>query len=243
MIKIGLCDDNKLYLEQLSKIIKNISISTDIKFEISIFNSGESLLDFYSNHKDYFDILFLDILMDGINGVDLAKSIRNYNYNEYIIFITTSKEYALDSYSVNAYNYILKPFSYDTIEKLILDLNEKINLNGKNIIYVKNNQDICSFNLNNVIYFESNLRKITAHLLNGEKITFYNKMSTFENELSSNMFVRCHRSFLVNLVYLKSIIGFNIITTTNDSVPISKKYLNSTRDIFTNFIKSKLLNN
>ena len=240
MVKIGLCDDNAVYIEQLSTILKSISYSRNMDIEITSFKSGEDLVNFCSSHSNYFDILFLDILMDGINGINAAQTIRKICSDIYIIFVTTSKEYALDSYSVNAYGYILKPFSEDFISEKFLELYNKINLDRKNVIYVKSNQDIYTLQLNNIIYFESNLRKITAYTNNEETITFYNKMSNLETEIKTSVFVRCHRSFLVNLIYIKNIIGLDVITIDNKYIPISKKYLNNIRHAFTSYIKSKL---
>ncbi|WP_027634901.1 LytR/AlgR family response regulator transcription factor [Clostridium butyricum] len=240
MIKIGLCDDSTIYIEQLSTILKNISHFKKIDIEITSFKCGEDLVDFCSSHSNYFDILFLDILMDGINGINAAQTIRNICSDIYIIFVTTSKEYALDSYSVNAYGYILKPFSQEYISEKFLELYDKINLDRKNIIFVKSSQDIYTLQLNKIIYFESNLRKITANINNGESITFYNKMSNLENEINASVFVRCHRSFLINLIYIKNIVGLDIITIDNKHIPISKKYLNNIRNAFMSYIKSKL---
>lgn len=240
MLKIGVCDDHPLYINQLSKIIKEISSSNNIDVDITSFESGESLVDFCSKHTNHFDILFLDILMNGINGITTAERIRKTYPDIYIIFVTISKEYALDSYSVNAYSYILKPFDFDSIKSKFFELYEKIEFNKKNVIYVKNNQDIYTIYLDEVIYFESNLRKITAHIKNGNKISFYNKMSNLEKELTDNLFLRCHRSFFVNLIYIKSIVSNDLITTNNEYLPISKKYLNSTRELFTEYIKLKL---
>ncbi|MGL5152229.1 MAG: LytR/AlgR family response regulator transcription factor [Clostridium sp.] len=240
MLKIGLCDDNTLYLNELTKIISDITSINNIDIEITSFSNGEDLIKFSKDHENYFDILFLDILMDGINGINTARRLRKLSSDVNIIFVTCSKEYALDSYSVNACGYILKPFSKNSIRDKVLELYDKIELSRKNVICVKNNQDIYSIKLDNVIYFESNLRKITAHMKNGEKICFYNKISNLEEEIKNSLFLRCHRSFLVNLMYIKNIVSSDLKTTTNEILPISKKYLTSSRDIFTNYIRVKL---
>ncbi|MGL4735849.1 MAG: LytR/AlgR family response regulator transcription factor [Cellulosilyticaceae bacterium] len=240
MLKIGLCDDQPFFITQLSEILNQIASVHHIALEITSFESGETLLNFCSNHPNYFDILFLDILMTGLNGIDTASQIRRLCGDVYIIFVTSSKEYALDSYSVNAYSYILKPFTYSDIAPKFLALHEKITYHKKNVIYVKNNQDIYTLHLDEVIYFESNLRKITAFMNNGEKISFYNKMSKLEEEINSSLFLRCHRSFLVNLMYVKNLVGFDLITTTHHQLPISKKYSTAAREAFTDYIKVKL---
>lgn len=240
MLKIGLCDDHPIFLKELSDLLRQISSNHHIALEIISFESGESLLDFCQKHHDYFDILFLDILMQGINGIDTAASIRKHCLDVFIIFVTSSKEYALDSYSVNAYGYLLKPFSLESIEAKLLDIYKKISFAKKNVIYVKNHQDIYTLHLDEVIYFESNLRKITAFLQDGKQISFYNKMSKLEEEIHSSVFLRCHRSFLVNLMYVKNLVGCELLTTTNHQLPISKKYLTASREAFANYIKVKL---
>ena len=239
MIKIGLCDDNHLYLKELSKLLDKISKNKDISIEIIKFNSGEELINFHNKRKNYFDLIFLDILMKGINGIDTARALKLLCPTTYIIFATISKDYALDSYEVDAYSYILKPYNYDKIESKFLDVLENIINNKKNILYVKNNQDIYSINLNKTIYFESSLRKIISYSLT-ENISFYDKLSDLENRLCCDNFVRCHRSYLVNLNYVKNIVGSDIITTTNHKIPISKKYLKSIREYFIEYLKSNL---
>lgn len=240
MIRIGLCDDNKLYTDALEKILYNISKKEDIQLEIKSFHSGESLISFCERHGDYFDILFLDILMDGYNGIKTAEAIRKLTLDVFIVFVTSSKDYALDGYSVNAHSYILKPFSPEDIRSIFLTIHKKISFKLSNTIYIKNNQDIFTLNLNNIVYFESNLRKITAYMIDGTSLTFYNKLSKLEEEISSSMFVRSHRSFLVNVMFIKNIVGLDIMTINNKIIPISKKYLNSTRDNFTYYIETKL---
>ncbi|MGL5346262.1 MAG: LytR/AlgR family response regulator transcription factor [Peptostreptococcaceae bacterium] len=237
MIKIGLCDDNNLHLNELYQILNSISKDKNISVEILKFNSGEDLINFNKKRNNYFDIIFLDVLMNGINGIDTAKYLNLMSPDSYIVFVTVSKEYALDSYDVNAYSYILKPFNYIKLETIFLNLINNIINNKKNIIYVKNNQDIYSLNLNNIIYFESSLRKLTAYSLNNE-ITFYEKLSVLENKLTCRNFIRCHRSYLVNIKYIKNIVSSDIVTTTGHTIPISKKYLKSIRNNFLEYIQS-----
>lgn len=240
MLKIGLCDDHPIFLEELSQILNQISSAHHIPVELTTFDSGESLLTFCTKHPHYFDILFLDILMTGMNGIQTASLIRKICSDVSILFVTSSKEYALDSYSVNAYSYILKPFSLPDIEPKLLELHEKIAFSKKNILCIKNNQDIYTLQLDHVIFFESNLRKITAFMKNGEQISFYNKMSKLEEEINNTLFLRCHRSFLVNLMYVKNLVGCDLLTITNHQLPISKKYITSSREAFTNYIQAKL---
>lgn len=240
MIRIALCDDNRMYIDELSKIISMVCCSENIDFEVIKFPCGEDLLSFYNNKKSYFDLVILDILMDGINGIETAKLIRDFEQNVPIMFITSSKEYALDSYDVSAFSYILKPFDYDIIKNKLLILLDSISNSKKNLLYVKSNQDVYTISLSETVYFESNLRKVSAYDINNNSISFYNKLSNIEKDTLKLNFIRCHRSFLVNLSYIKNIVGSNIITINDCTIPISQKYLTKTKNTFTNYIKNKL---
>lgn len=240
MVRIGICDNNKLHIKQLSNILKCISLDKNIQLEISTFNSSNELIEFCNRYKDYFDLIFLDVLLSGLNGIDTVKYIRSFCPDIYIVFVTSTKDYALDSYSVNASGYILKPCSYTSISNIFLNIYRKIIFDKKNTIYVKSNHDIHTFKLGEIIYFESNLRKITAYLNDGQVISFYSKLSDLENMINTNTFIRCHRSFLVNLSYIKNIVSSNLVTTSDMCLPISKKYSSSTKDTFTEYIKARI---
>ncbi|MGL4335480.1 MAG: LytR/AlgR family response regulator transcription factor [Turicibacter sp.] len=240
MIRIGLCDDDSLYLQQLETILIKVSQKENANIDIIKFSSGEQLLSFYQQHPNYFNLLFLDIVMGSINGIETAKSIRNQDTSVFIFFITSSKAYAFDSYEVKAVDYILKPLNPICIQEKFTDILTKIKTERKNMMTVKCNQDMYSFNINHVVCFESNLRKITAHTLT-ENITFYDKLSTLEQTLAPYHFIRCHQSYLINLSCVKNIVGTTILTTTNQEIPISKKYIKPLKEAFMTYLKSQLL--
>lgn len=240
MIRIALCDDNSTYIDELYKIISTVCTSENIDVEIIKFTCGEDLLNFYKNKKNCFDIVILDILMNGINGIETAKSIRSFDLSVPIMFVTSSKEYALDSYDVSAFSYILKPFDFKTIKSKLLTLIDIVYANKNNILSIKSNQDIYTISLSETVYFESNLRKVNVYDSSKNVISFYSKLSNIEKDIFDHNFIRCHRSFLVNLSYIKNIIGSNIITTTGSTIPISQKYLTQTKTTFNDYIKNKI---
>lgn len=240
MFKLGICEDHLQSLETLSTLITEIGFKNNLQIKIHSFRSGEELLSFYHHHPKYFDILLLDILMDGINGIEVAKNIQKLGFSPAIIFLTTSKEYALDSYDVKATGYLLKPYHSLLIEEKLLEIIKTIQKKRKNTLYVKCQQDLFSLPLDDVVYFESNLRKITAYFHDGQTLEFYEKLSTFEEKIAHSCFIRIHRSYLVHLLYTKNIIQTDLITTTNTRIPISKKYLSATRDAFTSYLRTHL---
>lgn len=210
MIKIAICDDEKYDLNLLENMLKNILNKNNLEANIFKFSSSYEFLEFQKNSFIAFDLILLDILMDGLNGLDLAKEIRNLDLEVKILFISTSKDYILDGYDVHAYNYILKPVSYFKLEYVILDFIDSFNNSQNNFFTVKNKQSIFRINLDNI-----------------------------EDALISKNFIRCHKSYLVNLNYIKKIENSKIITLNNNIIPISRSYLRKTKDLFFEYFRCK----
>lgn len=239
MIKIAICDDEKYHLNLLENMLKNILNKNNLEANIFKFSSSYEFLEFQKNSFIAFDLILLDILMDGLNGLDLAKEIRNLDLEVKILFISTSKDYILDGYDVHAYNYLLKPVSYFKLEYVILDFIDNFNNLKNNLFTVKNKQSIFRINLDNIIFFESKLRKINIVFSNYSEISFYDKLDNIEDALISKNFIRCHKSYLVNLNYIKKIENSKIITLNNNIIPISRSYLKKTKDIFFEYFRCK----
>lgn len=239
MIKIAICDDEKYYLNLLENMVKAILEKFKVKAHIFKFSSSSEFLEFQKNSFLAFDLILLDILMDGLNGIDLAKKIRQLDSETKILFISTSKDYILDGYDVHAYNYLLKPISYFKLENILLEFIHSFNNSKDNFFTVRNKQSILKINLDNIIFFESKLRKINILSSNALDISFYDKLDNIEKNLPSKSFVRCHKSYLVNLNYIKKIENSKIITLNNVIIPISRSYLKNTKDIFFEYFRYK----
>lgn len=239
MIKIAICDDENYYLNLLENMVKAILKKFKVKANIFKFSSSAEFLEFQKNSFLAFDLILLDILMDGLNGIDLAKKIRQLDSETKILFISTSKDYILDGYDVHAYNYLLKPISSFKLENIFLEFINNFNKSKNNFFTVRNKQSILKINLDDIIFFESKLRKINILSSNALDISFYDKLDNIEKNLPSKNFVRCHKSYLVNLNYIKKIENSKIITLNNIIIPISRSYLKNTKDIFFEYFRYK----
>ncbi|AYE33513.1 LytR/AlgR family response regulator transcription factor [Clostridium septicum] len=190
-------DDELPAREELKYFIKNFS-SMDI---LSEFEDGTEALKFLQANS--VDIIFLDINIPGIDGINLAKILCKLNFSGKVIFITAYKEYALDAFDIHAFDYLLKPFSEERIisslERIEDSRDEKLNndrksdklsvmRNGK--IYVVNTKDIC--------YLEASGRTVKV-CVNGEEYLSKHKISEIESKLSNKEFYKSHRSYIVNL--------------------------------------------
>ena len=115
MIKIAICDDLDSCRKQLSQIIKDYaSLHSELQIDCSVYDYGEELI-VTANKIGGFDIYFLDIVMPGLNGIDLGSALRDGGYNGKIVFLTSSEEYAIESFKVKPFNYILKPIEKDKV--------------------------------------------------------------------------------------------------------------------------------
>ena len=170
-----------------------------MEITIQQFSSGTELLQYNKT----IDILFLDIQMDYINGMETARKLRNRKFKGFIIFITILKEMVFQSFEVQAYDYLLKPITEKQFDKTMERLFTSIqNANEANLLIQKGHESrIISFE--DIVYCEIIDRKVYLHLSSSEILDFYDRIENLEKKLNNNFF-RCHRSFLINLKHLKS---------------------------------------
>lgn len=199
-----------------------------------IFKSGESFLSEFKANR--FDIIFLDIIMDGINGMDVARQIRKLDEKCHIIFITTSTDFAVDGYEVNASWYIVKPYTYQDFSKAlkhcgasILEQEQHIIIEGQ-IIY-----------LHRIAYTEYQERCICIHYQNGEIIIVSIRQSDFsELLLQYNYFCDCIRGILINFEAVEKLMPYSFLLKNGKSIPISRLKYKEVRKKFLDFYYAKL---
>lgn len=236
MIKIAICDDEPFYIQQLIKLINTYPDSIHEKFDITTFSSGYQLTKIIAQAPNFFDLIFLDNLMPEINGIDTAKVIRTYNKFVPIIFVTSTKDFAFDSYAVKASHYLLKPLTEKQTNEILSDFLKNYTKNESEVLTINVNQKIQSIAYRDIIYIESKLRKVIIHTIK-DSITFYEKLSNIESELSGGNFYRCHQSFIINNQYIKNIQTGYLLTSQDITIPISKKYQSSIKEQFLDYIR------
>lgn len=229
MLKIAICEDEieqqkilKQYLEQILNQISN-------KYEILFFNSGEAL---FKNYPQNIDIFLLDIQMDELNGMEVAKRIRQIDKKEVeIIFTTSLIEYIQEGYEVRAYRYLLKPIKLENLKKHINSCVEEVNRNKSSYIVVNEKNDAYKLKISDITYIEIQKREMTIHTINKDYI-INSSMSKMENELSKYNFYRCHKSFMVNIDFIKNIKQYVAILDNKEEVPISRYKFKDTKARF-----------
>jgi len=223
MLQIAVCDDNIDELSNIVQLINQYRAERHFSCEYAVFSNGFELVSALEKRKR-FDIYCLDIIMPGFTGIDVAKEIRSYDKTAPIIFFTTSPEFALESYSVKAINYVLKPISKEKFFFTFDDILERIKLEkNEDAIVVKSNEGIQKILTSNLVFVEVIGRSVFYHLQSGRVIECIESFSSVcDNLLKYRQFIKTHRSFIVNMQYVDTIENRQLTLQTLTSIPIAQ---------------------
>lgn len=208
MRKIAICDDSKLDRQLLKVVIQIYFENNEEEFKIFEYELGDNLLDDIE-----VELLFLDIIM---NGMKIARKLRDIQFKAPIIFLTAHADYAVESYEVYVAGYLLKP--YDT-NKLTLLLDEVLQRSVQKRIAVKVKKQHRYLEINDIMYVESDKHVLNIHLKDSRVIQTTEKLSELEKTINSKRFIRCHQSYLVNMDYIKDA-KTNFILSNDIRIPI-----------------------
>lgn len=199
MLKLAFCDDEPEVLEELDFLTEQYCADLGCRMEYQAFHSPLELLAAIEKGT-YFDAVFLDVLMPGENGISTAREIRQTDQNIRIIFLTNSSEYAVDSYSVGAYYYQMKPVQKETYFHLLDSVRADCAKDQKKSLVVRTKNGITQISFHELQYCEVRGRSLLYHLENGTVLEGTGRMERLEEQLSEyGNFLRVHRSFLVNM--------------------------------------------
>lgn len=232
MISIAICEDEKETQRLIEDYLDNILKNINIEYEIKKYISGEELLE--SNLKDI-DILLLDIQMGQINGMDTARKIREVDNKMEIIFITSLIDYVQEGYEVRAYRYLLKPIELEELKKHVLTCIKAIEINKNNYIVIKNKSNTYKIDSNEIKYIEVQKKYMLIHTINKSFDVRYS-LEKIEKDINLDKFVRCHKSFLVNLSYVENIKSNTIVLESGEEVPVSRYRYKDVKEKFLKFL-------
>ncbi len=223
MLQIAICDDNIDELSNMVQLINQYRASRHLNWDYAVFPNGFDLVSVLEK-GNRFDIYCLDIIMPGFSGIDVAKEIRTFDKTAPILFFTSSPEFALDSYSVKAINYVLKPL---TKEKFFITFDEVLEQlkieRDEDAIIVKSNEGIRKIMIPNLVFAEVIGRNVLYHLLSGKVIECAESFSSVcDSLLKYKCFIKTHRSYIVNMQYVDTIDNHKVTLQTLSSVPVAQ---------------------
>lgn len=219
MLRIAICDDTHSFLVKTQETIWQWPNRPDGMF-VSSFPDADALLE--AHRAAPFDIIFLDVVMPLLNGIDAASEIRGYDRSVKIVFLSVSPEYAVDSYTVKADNYLLKPIDKQKLFDCLDEMQETL-LEDAKFITVKSTSAVHRINLRDIEYLESQGKLVIFYLSNGQTINGVDPLYAYEKKLLlQDGFLKCHRSYLVNIYKIKTYTHKEITTDSGCRIPISR---------------------
>lgn len=217
MLKIAIVEDNLTAIEQMQLFLDKYSNQHGEHFDIAVFNDAVSFLDRY---KPIYDLVFMDIELPFINGMDAAKRLRALDSDIILIFVTNMAQFAVKGYEVNAMDYIVKPVRYDDFErKLQRVLTQK--RNSSECITIMRKNEVKRILLCEVIYIEVRGHKLIFHTESG-LLEGSGTLQKIEEELRPKGFLRCNKCYLVNTRHIASVQGLTLVMNSGDELQIGR---------------------
>lgn len=231
MVELVLCDDEKIYRNDLKKILGTELELSGIDYRVTEFSCGEDLLSGLS--AEGLQIIFLDIEMKDLDGVETAKKLRMKNSSAVIIFVTSYPDFVFQGYEVRALNYILKPYKPEKIKEVLHKALESLDVSTEKYYVIEQRSGAIRIPLSSIRYFTSDKRIVRVVTDNGT-YDFYDKLNDLETKLS-DAFVRIHNRYLIHLKYLNEIQG-NQAIVDGESLPVSRSCKSALSIAFAKFM-------
>ena len=230
-MRILICDDDLSITQSLSQIIKTYFNKKKVNnLDIITFNDGDSLL----SDKSQKDIVFLDVEMPGLNGIETAKELRHMDSNVVIMFITNMAQYAIHGYEVEAVDYVLKPLSYADFEMKVQKALRYIARNEDANVKLCTKDGMVHLAVSDIYYIEVRSHYLIYHTTR-EEYMVRGVMKETEEQFAKYHFARCSHGYLINLKYVQSVNG-NIVTVAGEEITLSRSKKNNFMEAFARYI-------
>lgn len=235
-MRIAIIDDLEQERAILTSYLKKYSQTNNIYIRLSTYTSGE---EFLKSASDSFDLIFLDVYMGGMTGLETAQKIRESNQTCLLVFSTASSDFAIKSFRVRAFDYLVKPYSYEQFIE-VMHLAEKKIKNISHYIEVKESREMVRILLRNIIYVDYSNHYIQIHTTD-RIIKTYMNFTEFSTLLKDHpIFLNCYRNCLVNLDYVSSLKDHDFLLSTGESIPIAREKRIEIRKLYAEYVFQKL---
>lgn len=233
MINIAVCDDDRHQLNKIVEMVREYADrQTSFEIEVKQYLAPYLLLDDMEANQT-FDILILDIIMPALDGIGLARRIRESNRDCRIIYLTSSREYAVDAFSVQASNYLLKPVQKEQLFPALDSLFDSLNLKEAAVL-LKTDQGVRKIFCREIMYIEGDNHRQYIYLRDGTRLAVSRKLQELYDMLKDGPeFIMPYRSYIVNVKYILSVMTRDIVMTNQVRIPIRN---NGCKDVLKKFM-------
>ena len=235
-VNIAIIEDEKPFVDHLYSLLEQWAAEKKHMLNVQVFRSGNTFLMNWEN-KNNFDVIFIDVMLpDGLDGIHISKLIRMMDKKVEIIFVTNVTSEIGEGYRVSAMQYLIKPAVYSDIKFCMDKIAEMLlNQNEDNYCFYKNKDSISRIPYRQILYFSSALQYTEIHTTQTVERQL-ERLKNIEGVLP-DMFVRCHRSIIVNIEAVYSITPSLITLINQTNIPISKTYFKNVKQKFLDYFK------
>ena len=226
-MRVAVCDDDDRTRAKYSLLIKAIAEKRGIVLQISEYETGKQLQFALSGPDEPPDIILMDILMPGPNGIEVGKQLRNTGFQGIIIYLSQSPDYMQSAFDVSAFNYLVKAGDVEDeeqLERVFMKAVKKTQLRKRKYILLNGISEHRNLAIDSILYFESLKHVVTVHYDAGESFEFISSLSRVEDALGAYGFIRTHRSYLVNCAMIQRFDFKDIELTDGTVLPVGRKH-------------------
>lgn len=230
-MKIAICDDEKVFVKKISEYL-----SEQADCSVECFFSPLDLLEKYQAGERY-DVIFLDIVMESLDGISLGRQIRNVDHHAVLVYLTSYSEYALAGYEVRAFRYLLKPVSKEKVLQVLEEIRNEL-LASRKILF-KTPEFELLLHIDDIQYLEANDKDTTIYY-DKDSFALRKSLHTLESLLPDALFFRIHRKYIVNLSHVREFDDVRLTLDGGRTLPISRRQSRGFRDALTAYLDGGL---
>ncbi|MCX7714499.1 MAG: LytTR family DNA-binding domain-containing protein [Clostridia bacterium] len=239
MMKIAICDDENYYINLFENWIDDLK-QLYSPLEYDVFSSGEELIRAYDKTSKPYNVIFLDVEMGKMNGIETAKKIRKLDKSVIIVFVTSHEQYVFDSFEAKPFRYLTKPVAFDNFKKTFHAAYNELHTQNKVFTFSYKFNTFTVY-YHDILYFESSKREVIVHCLNDE-YRFYGKIRDLQENIDDDRFFLVHNSYFVNMEFVNEF-NYKFIRLHNGTIlPISDSRRKDVRKQYFDFLSRRVDN-
>lgn len=234
--KVACCDDELGELKHIKKFFETLEIQTDAEFKVDYYTSGEFILEKYQVEKEPYDVLVLDMEMPDMTGLELSKKVREHDRDVLVIFLTNYPKYMHQSFSVQAFQYLMKPVSYEGFKEEMISAYQYIREDDKSIVFLSTDDGEVVIRTRDILYIEKEkgIAMMGIVAVDG-KILAKGNLNDLDESVAEQPFLRISRSCLVNMEHIRRFWKQEIELSNGDKVTMSRRKVAEIKDTFTKY--------
>ncbi len=235
MIKVGICDDEQKFLSQMEKEIGELAKKYHYEIQAELYSDGGELLEDFEKGIG-FDLIFLDIEMARVNGIETARKIREKDYHMLIVYVSSYDEYLMQLFEVEPFRFLKKPLQKEQLEDVFIKAQKRIEEKKKSYYRFQTGKTMMQILQKDILFFESAGRKVIIHTME-KQYEYYDKLDKVEEKLEGSRFLRIHKAYLVNVDNIEAFQYERVALIDGTLLNISEKNRARVRNEFWEYYK------